>query len=60
MTVRGHLALLVGVLVVALATVTVAQREVVGDLGGVVRDAVASSEPRARAASELRAAYLVE
>jgi predicted signal transduction protein with EAL and GGDEF domain len=33
MTVRGYLALLVGVLVVALATVTVAQREVVGDLG---------------------------
>jgi methyl-accepting chemotaxis protein len=60
MTVRGYLALLVGVFVVALAGVTVAQRNVVGDLGDDVRDAAGSSAPRARAASELRTSYLAE
>ena len=60
MTVRGYLALLVGVFVVALAGVAVAQRNVVGDLGDVVRDAAGSSAPRARAAGELRTSYLAE
>ena len=60
MTVRGYLALLVGVFVVALAGVTVAQRNVVGDLGDVVRDAAGSSAPRARAAGELHTSYLAE
>jgi methyl-accepting chemotaxis protein len=60
MTVRGYLALLVGVFVVALAGVTVAQRNVVGDLGDAVRDAAGSSAPRARAAGELHTSYLAE
>jgi hypothetical protein len=38
MSVKGHLALLVGVFVVALAAVTLVQRNLVGDLGDVVRD----------------------
>ena len=60
MTVRGYLALLVGVFVVALAGVTVAQRNVVGDLGDVVRDAAGSSAPRVRAAGQLHTSYLAE
>jgi methyl-accepting chemotaxis protein len=60
MSEKGHLALLVGVFVVALAAVTLAQRGVVGDLGAVVRDLTGSQATRARAARELRAAHLVE
>jgi methyl-accepting chemotaxis protein len=60
MTVRGYLALLVGVFVVALLAVTVVQRDVVGDLGDVVGDGAGSAGPTARAAGELRASYLVE
>jgi methyl-accepting chemotaxis protein len=59
MTVRGYLALLVGVFVVALAAVTLAQRAAVGNLGDAVRDTAAAGA-RARAAGELRASYLVE
>ena len=48
MSVKGHLALLVGVFVVALAAVTLVQRSVVGDLGGVVRDVARSQASKAR------------
>jgi hypothetical protein len=60
MSVKGHLALLVGVFVVALAAVALIQRSVVGDLGGVVRDIARSEAPKGRAARELRASYLAE
>jgi hypothetical protein len=60
MSVKGYLALLVGGFVVALGVVAVAQRGLVGDLGGVVRDITGSHYPKARAARELRAAHLAE
>jgi hypothetical protein len=60
MSVKGHLALLVGVFVVALAAVTLVQRSVVADLGGVVWDVARSQAPKARAARELRASHLAE
>jgi CHASE3 domain sensor protein len=60
MSVKGHLALLVGVFVVALATVTLVRRGVVGDLGDVVRDVARSQAPKACAARELRASHLAE
>jgi len=56
MSVKGHLALLVGVFVVALAAVTLIQRSVAGELGAVARDLAGSSAPKARAARELYAA----
>jgi methyl-accepting chemotaxis protein len=59
MTVRGYLALLVGVFVVALLAVTLIGRVLAGDVGGAVREA-GSSGGRVRAAGELRAAYLSE
>jgi methyl-accepting chemotaxis protein len=60
MSVKGHLALLVGVFVVGLAAVTLAQRSVVGELGSVVRDVAGSNAPKARAARELWVSHLVE
>jgi methyl-accepting chemotaxis protein len=60
MTVRGYLALLVGVFLIALAAVTLAERAAVGDLGDTVRDAASAATTRDRAADELRASYLVE
>ena len=60
MTVKAYLALLVGVFVVALVAVSVVQRDLVGDLAGVARDATRSHAPRARAVHELRAAHLAE
>jgi len=60
MTVKAHLALLVGVFVVALLAVSLVQRGLVGDLAGVARDVTGSHAPRARAADELRAAHLAE
>jgi methyl-accepting chemotaxis protein len=60
MTVRGYLALLVGVFLIALAAVTLAERAAVGDLGDAVGDAATAAGTRARAAGELRASYLVE
>jgi len=60
MTVRGYLALLVVVFVVALLAVAMAERRVAGDLGDAAQQVVASQRPRAMAAGELRAAYLAE
>jgi methyl-accepting chemotaxis protein len=60
MTVKAHLALLVGVFVVALLAVTLVQQNLVGDLAGAARDVTRSQAPRARAAGELRAAHLAE
>jgi hypothetical protein len=60
MTVKGYLALLVGVFVAALLAVTLVQRDLVGDLGGAVRDITRSHQPKASAARELRAAHLAE
>jgi hypothetical protein len=60
MTVRGYLALLVGVLVIAVGAVTLIGRVLVGDLGDAVREAAGSSGAKVRAAGELRAAYLSE
>jgi methyl-accepting chemotaxis protein len=60
MSVKGHLALLVGVFVVALAAVTLIQRSVAGELGAVARDLAGSSAPKARAARELSTSQLVE
>jgi hypothetical protein len=60
MSVKGHLALLVGVFVVALAAVTLIQRSVAGELGAVARDLAGSSAPKAHAARELSASQLVE
>ncbi|HWC42875.1 MAG TPA: methyl-accepting chemotaxis protein [Actinomycetota bacterium] len=60
MTVKAYLALLVGVFVVALVAVSLVQRNLVGDLDGVVRDVTGSHAGKARAARELRAAHLVE
>jgi methyl-accepting chemotaxis protein len=59
MSVKGYLALLVGVFVVALLALGVAQRNLVGDLGGTVQE-MARARPPARAARELRVAHLVE
>ena len=60
MTVKAYLALLVGVFVVALVAVSLVQRNLVGELDGVVRDVTGSHAGKARAARELRAAHLVE
>jgi hypothetical protein len=60
MSVKGHLALLVGVFVVALLAVALVQRSLAGDAGGAVRDLTRSDAPKARAARELRASQLVE
>jgi hypothetical protein len=57
MSVKGHLALLVGVFVVALLAVALVQRSLAG---GAVRDLTRSDAPKARAARELRASQLVE
>jgi methyl-accepting chemotaxis protein len=59
MSVKGHLALLVGVFVVALLAVALVQRSLVGEVGGAVRH-LRSDASKARAASQLRAAHLAE
>jgi CHASE3 domain sensor protein len=61
MSVKGHLALLVGVFVVALAAVTLVQRSAVGELGAAVgATSPAPTPPKTRAARELLASHLVE
>jgi CHASE3 domain sensor protein len=60
MSVKGHLALLVGVFVVALLGVALVQWNLAGDVGGAVRDLTRSDAPSARAARELRASHLAE
>jgi methyl-accepting chemotaxis protein len=59
-SVKGYLALLVGVFVAALLAVTLLQRNLVGDLGDAIGDITSAHYPRARAARELRAAQLAE
>jgi methyl-accepting chemotaxis protein len=60
MTVKAHLALLVGVFVVALLAVSLVQRDLVGELAGGAREVTREDLPRSRAARELRAAHLAE
>jgi methyl-accepting chemotaxis protein len=59
-SVKGYLALLVGVFVAALLAVTLLQRNLVGDLGGALQDITRLHAPKGRAARELRAAHLAE
>ena len=60
MWVRGHLALLVGVFVVALLVIALVQANLAGDAGDAVRQLARSDAPKARAARELRASHLAE
>jgi methyl-accepting chemotaxis protein len=60
MSVKGYLALLVGVFVAALLVVTLVERSLVGGLDRAIAGIPRSHDPEARAARELRAAQLVE
>ena len=60
MSVKGYLALLVGVFVAGLLVITVAERNLAGDLGGALDAITREHYPKVRAARELRAAALTE
>jgi len=60
LSVKGYLALLVGVFVAGLLAVTVVNRNLIGDLGRTLDDVTHREYPKAHAAAELRTAVLLE
>jgi methyl-accepting chemotaxis protein len=60
MSVKGYLALLVGVFVAGLLAITVVERNLAGDLGRALDGITQRHYPKARAARDLRAVNLTE